>query len=67
MRVDGPVIEAGLAELGLADKDVAVHSSLGSFGHVTGALSALTTLRITSLTTPTCLSRSLPTGEGISS
>lgn len=36
MAIDGQAIRNGLAELGLAGKDVAVHSSLSSFGHVIG-------------------------------
>jgi len=36
MSVNEVAIRAGLCELGLKDKDVAVHSSLKSFGDVTG-------------------------------
>ncbi len=36
MSIDGQTIQTGLAELGLTGRDVAVHSSLSSFGHVIG-------------------------------
>jgi len=36
MSMNEETIKAGLRELGLKDQDVAVHSSLKSFGHVTG-------------------------------
>ena len=36
MTVDAQAIRTGLEELGLAGRDVAVHASLSSFGHVLG-------------------------------
>lgn len=36
MKVDEQVIQVGLSELRLTDQDVAIHSSLKSFGHVVG-------------------------------
>jgi aminoglycoside 3-N-acetyltransferase len=36
MNMDEATIEAGLRELGVQNRDVAVHSSLRSFGHVDG-------------------------------
>ena len=36
MRISAQAVQTGLAELGLTGQDVAVHSSLSSFGHVIG-------------------------------
>jgi len=36
MKIDGQAIQVGLSELRLTDQNVAVHSSLNSFGHVVG-------------------------------
>lgn len=36
MRINGQTIQSGLSELGLTGQDVAVHSSLRSFGYVIG-------------------------------